>query len=478
MNTKKILNEWKSFLNENRIISLTELIDIINSSSEKYSDADAAKLTTFWNSSQFSSKYSQVIKNDLEKGEPVDHIVDTVTSHYKKVYQTIGPKDKDLIGNGSYTTDDLRKQLDAKAQSGKFNKRELRSQCKYQNGRPVVGKYNDFDVIYSESDWIVIEPKTISGSIAWGHGKPDGSEETDQARRVGWCTAVSSGNNMFPNYAGNLHMFYLIKSNYDNISGPERRLCLSYTVDKDKPQLKFGNSTVDANNKSITEDHINRYVSKHILKLIESIVSGRKETSFIEVYSKITLSQLIRQIEQMKSQKIDLQSMCEELVNYAKYAKSKEVIFHLFSLFIENKELNYEIKSAIASREDLPKIDITGDLIDKLIKDKLYHVRCRVADNVNTPPEILSILAKDDNEEVRTEVAYNTSTPPKSLLILAKDDNDEVRLGVADNVNTTSEVLSILAKDNLDFISKIAIRKLEKVKNETTLINYIKLLMH
>lgn len=528
MNMKKILTEWGNFLNENRIISLAELVNII-SSNEQYTDDDIDKFTNFWNSNQFSSKYSQVIKNDLEKGEPIEHIVDAVTSHYNKVYQSAGPKIKSAIGDGSYSADDLRKDLDAKVQSGSFNKLEVRQQCQYSNGRPVVGKYKDFDVVYSKSDWIVIEPKTIQGSIAWGHGKPDGSEETDQARRVGWCTAVSSGNNMFPNYAGNLHMFYLIKSNYDNTKGPERRLCLSYAVEEGKAKIKFGNSSVDANNKSISEDYINKIVSKNILKLIESLVSGRKETSFSNIYSKITLPQLIRQIKQMKSQRIDDQLIAEELSNYARYAKSKEVIFYLFSSFIENKELNHAIKSRIALREDLLKIDLTGDLIDKIIKDEDvyirrcvanntnitteilsdlakdedYSVRIEVARNINTTPEILLDLAKDENvyirsyvtrntnitpeilldlakdedSNVRAEVARNINTPKKALLILAKDKDFNVKRYVANNRSSPKKALLILAKDENPVIRDIAVSALENIKSESILRSYIKLII-
>lgn len=370
MKTNDLLNEWKNFLNENRIIPLAELVDIIKSSTS-YSNNDVDQFTKFWNSNQFSSKYSQVIKNDLEKGEPIAHIVDAVILHYEKVYQSASPKIKSDIGSGAYSVDDLRKDLDERLDSNKFNSREIRQQCQYQNGRPVVGEYKDFNVVYSESDWIVIDPKTKLASIAWAHGKPDGSEETDQARRVGWCTATTSENNMFPNYAGNMHMFYLIKSNYDSDNSPERRLCLSYVVSEGKAQFSFNNATVDADNRSIKSvDHVRRIVSKNVLDLLDSLVSSRKETSFAEIYSKITLPQLIRQVQQMNVQRIDPKDIETELVNYITCTKSKDVVSYL----LQENESNVKFRAGLASNKNLPEIDTTRELTKKLVNDKEHDV--------------------------------------------------------------------------------------------------------
>lgn len=396
MNTKQLLNEWCSFLNENRIIPLAELVNIIKSN-DQYSEDDVKDFTKFWNTNQFSSKYSQVIKNDLEKGEPISHITDTVARHFHKVYQSAGPKTMNSIGNGTYTVDDLRKELDERLNSNRFNKSEVMQQCQYQNGRPVIGQYQDFDVIYSEEDWIVIEPKTIQGSIAWAHGKPDGSEETDQHRRVSWCTGVTSGNNMFPNYAGNLHMFYFIKSDYDNVSGPERRICLSFVRGPKEVKLVAGNGSVDANNLPVKMSYIKKIINESIIEKITSLVYQRKETSFKEVYSKITLSQLVRQIDQMKRQKINANAIQQEILNYAEYAKSLDVINYFIDSgdsFVVSIESSSEdlvgfqpsgvvgaiarnwpppIRLVLARRKDLLEIDPSGSLIRKLVNDDASH---------------------------------------------------------------------------------------------------------
>jgi hypothetical protein len=470
MKTKELLNEWKQFLNENRVIPLDELLNVIRSNTN-YTESDAQNFTDFWNANQFSSKYSQVIKNDLKKGEPIEHITVAVIAHYHKVYQSAGPQIKANIGNGTYSVDDLRKDLDDRLGAYKFNKTELRQQCLYQDGRPVVGKYKDFDVVYSESDWVVIEPKTILGSIAWAHSKPDGSEETNQARRVGWCTATSSKNNMFINYAGNLHMFYLIKTDYDSISGPERRICLSYTVSKGKAKLKIGDATVDANNDPLNKSSVNKLVNKNILNLLNSLVSTRKETSVSEIYSKITLSQLRRQIAQMKSQGIDSDLIKGELDNYVKYAKSKDVVDYILSISDESDEYKF----TIAVREDLLELDPEGELIRQLASDKDQFVRATLARKGNLleadpSGELIRQLANDKDPYVRSVISSREDlleADPSGALIrqLANDEDKSVRRSIASRedlleTDPSGELIRQLASDDHPYVrSAIAERE-------------------
>jgi hypothetical protein len=347
MNTSQLLNEWKSFLllNEHKVFSLKEIIEIMiqNGKDKK----EVRYLRRFWNNNRFITKYTQVIQNELKNTqESIKEILDVCKLHYNKIYQAAGPKLKSQIGSGNISIDELRKQIDAKLS---FNKNEVRQECQYRYGRPIVGKYQDFDVVYSEADYIVIEPKTIQGSIAWAHGKPDGSEETDQRRRVGWCTGVSSNNNMFPNYAGNLHMFYVINTDYDNDNSVNRRLCLSFKIKNGEPILNVENgSSVDAQNRKIK--NVERIKSQKFYQDILQTLEGRKQTSFAEIYSKITVSQLKRAIAQMKRQNIDDNMIAEELCNYLKYASDKDVLEYL----MQEENHGYEVvKSLLLSRKGM-----------------------------------------------------------------------------------------------------------------------------
>ena len=370
MKTKELLREWKSFLNESRIIPRSELIEIM-SNVDAYDQSDIDRFKNAWEKNQFYSKYTHVLLNDLQKGEPLSHILSTISLHFNKVYQSAGPQTKSKIASGAYTCDDLRKELD---QRSSFNKSEVRQQCQYQNGKPVVGNYQDFDVVYSNTDWIVIEPKTVQGSIAWAHGKPDGTEEKDENRRVGWCTATTSGNNMFPNYAGNLHMFYFVSGDYETNSSANRRLCLSYTVSNGNAVLdEKGGSTVDANNDALVVETINRIVDKNILELIESRVSERKETSFSEIYSRASLGQIIRQERQMKNQGIDQETINNEIKSYLKYTKNEEVINYIIEnyrdqeVFIEIIWDDGPLICYIFEREDIEELDEKTGIVNKVI---------------------------------------------------------------------------------------------------------------
>ena len=62
---------------------------------------------------------------------------------------------------------------------------------------------------------------------------------------------------MFPNYAGNLHMFYFIKSDYENVQGPDRRLCVSFVKKKGKALIDDKrDATVNASNIPINKKYI------------------------------------------------------------------------------------------------------------------------------------------------------------------------------------------------------------------------------
>ena len=69
------------------------------------------------------------------------------------------------------------------------------------------------------------------------------------------------------------------------------------------------------------------------------------------------------------------------------------------------------------------------------------YTRLKLAQNPNTPPEILTILARDEDEDVRWRVAHNPNTPPEILTHLARDKDGDVRYYVERNPNATREII-------------------------------------
>ena len=70
-----------------------------------------------------------------------------------------------------------------------------------------------------------------------------------------------------------------------------------------------------------------------------------------------------------------------------------------------------------------------------------------MAENINTPLDLLRKLAKDKDADVKYHVASNPNTPLGILRKLTKSANSEVRVGVAENPNIPEDVLRELVKD-------------------------------
>ena len=460
------LTEWKSFLlNEHKIISRDELIRALQRNKIPGKEIDF--FIEFWDRNRFITKYTQVIQNELSSTqETIEEILDVCKLHYEKIYQSAGPNLKDQIGSGSTSIDELRKQIDSKSS---FNKNEVRQQCNYQSGRPVVGKYNDFDVVYSELDWIVIEPKTIQGSIAWTHGKPDGSAETDQGRRSGWCTGVSKESNMFPNYAGNLHMFYVINTNYENDNSSNRRLCLSFTVSEGEAILEEkGGSTVDALNHRLSKSVLNKIKAERYYQDIIQRLQGRKETSFIEVYSKCTLSQFLRLKAQMEARELDESVIRREINNYAKHSIDVDLLAYLLDNDTPkiNPKTNRDWSRTILRRDDLTKLERSNVLIKKIINSRddfndieSFALRDDLLD-IDPSGQLIKDFVNSKNELTRANIAYRENlyvVDPTGGLTkqLASDEDIEVRASIAQNENllnsnqsnTLIDVIKQLASD-------------------------------
>ena len=73
-------------------------------------------------------------------------------------------------------------------------------------------------------------------------------------------------------------------------------------------------------------------------------------------------------------------------------------------------------------------------------KDTLYKIS-----STTMSKKILSILSKDSS--VRYKVANNPNTPIDILEVLSKDEDNDVRYWVADNLNTPIDILRVLSKD-------------------------------
>lgn len=91
-----------------------------------------------------------------------------------------------------------------------------------------------------------------------------------------------------------------------------------------------------------------------------------------------------------------------------------------------------------------------AETLESLAKDRDVGVQFSVAGNPSTPAETLAVLAGLTGEyhtNVRQAVAWNSNTPAAALTLLAKDERDYVRCAVAGNPSTSPNLLAELAND-------------------------------
>jgi hypothetical protein len=82
---------------------------------------------------------------------------------------------------------------------------------------------------------------------------------------------------------------------------------------------------------------------------------------------------------------------------------------------------------------------------------------------------MLEVMAQDESSEVRLAVAENTNTPWELLLKVASDVDPDVRYGVAENPHIPDDVLLELIEDENPYVAWRAVRTLESLSPEAQL---------
>ena len=104
--------------------------------------------------------------------------------------------------------------------------------------------------------------------------------------------------------------------------------------------------------------------------------------------------------------------------------------------------LTYDMKRELTVNKRTSKKILTILSTDE--NDENWAIRCRVADNPNTPKETLTKLSTDKDWWIRRKVANNTNTPKRALYKLSVDKNYAIRICVANNPNAPKKVLKKL----------------------------------
>ena len=403
MSMKKLVKEWKQFLNESAVVPLKLIkvqIKTNRNLDKKTQEKVFLDLSENWN--KIYKKFSNVIFNDMGKtDEPVEHML-TAISEFSIYYNTCSDDIKQKIAAGTITSSELRGFVESKKEAKKSETRtKNRVKCRSKANLSTGTKWSeddgddakDFEVIYVGNDWTVVYPKSLLGSISWAVGLADGSEEKyevdengTQIGRVTWCTA-SYDNNRFHMYASDLHMYYFVKNEGYNINDIFRRLCISVVkneedseavlyYDKEIVEFKFdGGATVNADNNgtgvSSLEEIQSAVNNPELVDLIKSHASTKKVTSIEDMAGRITLP-LLKQDEALLAG--DPSSLHEQIGVYLRYTNSEEVIDYIVENYKE-KLVHHEsiyteapLALLIFEREDIVERITQYNLIDTLIK--------------------------------------------------------------------------------------------------------------
>lgn len=100
----------------------------------------------------------------------------------------------------------------------------------------------------------------------------------------------------------------------------------------------------------------------------------------------------------------------------------------------------------------------------KLSRHGWNGVVARVAENSNTPIDVLAELATHGHPDVRIGLTENPNTPPRILVLLAADENADVRYSLAENHNAPFTVLALLCEDENPYVADRASKTLSRLR--------------
>lgn len=233
-----------------------------------------------------------------------------------------------------------------------------------------------------------------------------------------WCTARTSGSNLFYSYAtSEVLLFYVIK---DGASCQDDEAFQSIGYKYGRVIEGVGVTVNRANNNKYEEDHKKIFGSQ--FDAIYSAIKNKAEAIGGEHPVK----------EKFRAAAID-KKVYEDMIRGVEPDGVEGI----------NRIITDE-RHALATNESTPP-----EILGVLAEISQPGIRDSVARNPGVTTDILKALAKDDSREVRMGVAESENVPVEILAILAKDRDDHVRLRVARNLRSTVDILSILIKDEL-----------------------------
>jgi hypothetical protein len=278
----------------------------------------------------------------------------------------------------------------------------------------------EFGKLSEENGWILYMPHTTEASCEIG--------KTGGRRDTTWCTTRSDSSNLFLQYSASpnksIILFYVIKKGINAEKDPFAKMSVGFVDGKPKFNQGDGSVTVNADNKNLTQKKFEEVLGKDLASKFLQIMQQKATSLKGEHPAKDEFRKLVQNPKAFQA----------KLDSFTKDENGQELRKNFIQSALKYKEMSPELLTALAEDED---------------EDK--NVRYEVAENPNTPPEVLAALAKD--EDFRMNVAMNSNTPKETLAALSKDGSRYVVYAVAGNPSTPPEVLRYLA-DSTDPLTR------------------------
>ncbi len=286
-----------------------------------------------------------------------------------------------------------------------------------------------------------------------------------------WCTARTTGSNLFYSYVGRegIILFYLIK---DDAKSSSDRLSVGFVNGKPVLSGEHGDVSVDGDNDGLTEEDLESLLGGHYDQIMSTLqnVANKHEGNhpalkkIVEAtYSVEALKNLIKGLSQQEQDDLSCmiakqRTVVDEVALYLMHiSENVRVVLaanRVMSSNVLTKLSTYtdevEVQYSVAMHENTP-----ASVLKQQATSAFASTRVWVAKNPNTPIDVVSSLLYDKNEDVRIAVAER-KIPIECLKILANDISSYVRGAVASNPRTPRDLLYKFMNGSLIVLSHLA----------------------
>jgi len=244
-----------------------------------------------------------------------------------------------------------------------------------------------------------------------------------------WCTARTSGENLFYNYAGRGFMLFYAINTAAGTEDPESRISIGFIRGKLYLDGYNGGLTVNAKNRGLKDADLARIFGGYYTSIIE-----RAEAVVAEHGGKHPAE---AEIEAAAKDPVKFNSMLRGL---------------------GDSEAG-NLASSIFSGDRRESRVVSPEVVVAAINHKYAGVRAAIAPKEDLPLDVVVKFAEDPDAGVRAAIARRRDLPESLLIKLARDTKSVVRVAVAARLDLPDNILEKLLVMNDKRVAHVLARK-------------------